>query len=238
VEADLSWPAIVGRLALAALLGGALGLEREADGHDAGLRTHVLLSLGSALFSVASVGAFDEFIGRRETTNVNVDVTRVAAYVAPGVGFIGAGVIVKNARGGRHAGLVRGLTTAASLWTAAAIGVAAGLGFWVGAVTSAVIALVALVVMRPLAEKLRPDRRRTSDLEIEVRVADGEGDAGALLSAVRAAVPHGPPPEMSREGDDRSFRFHLVTIEGPTVDALVTELAGRRGVTLVRAHER
>jgi putative Mg2+ transporter-C (MgtC) family protein len=237
MEADLSWPVIVGRLVLAALLGGALGLEREADGHDAGLRTHVLLSLGSALFAVASVGAFDDFIGRRAQTNVNVDVTRVAAYVAPGVGFIGAGVIVKNVRGGRHAGLVRGLTTAASLWTAAAIGVAAGLGFWVGAVTSAVIALVALVAMRPVAEKLRPARRRTRTLELEVRVADG-ADAAALLSMVRATAPDGPPPEMERDGVDRAFRFRLGTIDGPAVDALVSDLAARRDITLVRAHER
>src|SRR5690606_31981185 len=119
--------------------------ERGSSGHEAGLRTHVLVSVGSALFAVASVGAFDEFIGLRADTNVNIDVTRMAAYAAPGIGFIGAGVIVKNKRSGTHP-MVMGLTTAASLWTVAAIGVAAGLGFWVGAVTAAAVGLVALVV--------------------------------------------------------------------------------------------
>lgn len=145
------------RLGAAALLGGALGFEREARGRDAGLRTHMLLSLGSALFSVASVGAFDGFIEPRADTNVAVDITRIAAYVAPGVGFIGAGVIVKRVKAGGKPN-VHGLTTAASLWAAAAVGVAAGLGFWSGAVVATVVALVALSAFRPLSALV--DRRR------------------------------------------------------------------------------
>jgi hypothetical protein len=70
-----------------------------------------------------------------------------------------------------------------------------------------------------------------------VRVADG-ADAAALLSMVRATAPDGPPPEMERDGVDRAFRFRLGTIDGPAVDALVSDLAARRDITLVRAHER
>lgn len=143
--AALEWYEVVGRLGLAALLGALLGFEREFDGNFAGLRTHLLLTLGAALFTLVSVAGFDSLIAERSTTNVNVDVTRIAAYIAPGVGFIGGGAILKAK------GRIRGLTTAATLWTASAIGVAAGVGFWVGAVAATAIALFALEVLQPLS---------------------------------------------------------------------------------------
>lgn len=142
--ADLVWYEILGRLALAAVLGAVVGLERESAGQDAGFRTHLMVALGAALFGAVSVGAFDRFV-TDDPTNVRVDVTRIASYVAAGVGFIGGGVILK------HAGNVRGITTATSLWTAAAIGLAAGVGFWFGALAATVIALVALAGLKPLS---------------------------------------------------------------------------------------
>lgn len=141
----LEWYEVVGRIGLAALLGGVIGLEREFDGNFAGFRTHMLLTVGAALFAVVSVAGFDTLVTDRASTNVTVDVTRIAAYIAPGVGFIGGGAILKaNQR-------IRGLTTAASLWTAAAVGVACGVGFWVGAVTATVIALIALEGLQPVS---------------------------------------------------------------------------------------
>jgi putative Mg2+ transporter-C (MgtC) family protein len=155
MTADVEWYDTILRLALAAVLGALVGLERESAGQDAGFRTHLLLSLGAGLFGVVSVGGFDEFI-TSNATNVQVDVTRVASYVAAGVGFIGGGVIIK------HVGAVRGVTTASSLWTAAAIGLSAGVGFWVGAVTATVLALVALAALKPLSDfvgrRSRPPR--------------------------------------------------------------------------------
>jgi putative Mg2+ transporter-C (MgtC) family protein len=136
---------LVGRLMLAALLGGLLGAERELDGQDAGLRTHLLLALGAALFGATSVGAFDGFIADPSETNVTVDVSRIASYVAAGIGFIGGGTILK------HRGRVSGITTATSLWTTAAVGLAAGLGFWIGSLTTALVALVALRALKPLS---------------------------------------------------------------------------------------
>jgi putative Mg2+ transporter-C (MgtC) family protein len=133
--ADLSNAELIGRLLLAAVLGAAIGFEREVDGHEAGLRTHLMLALGAALFGLISVGAWDHF-ATSDQTNVRVDVTRVASYVAAGIGFIGAGAIVK------HAGGVRGLTTAASLWVVAAIGLAAGVGFVIPAVTATAVSLM------------------------------------------------------------------------------------------------
>ncbi len=162
IEAGLQWYDVVGRLTLAAGLGAVVGLERESSGQDAGFRTHLLLALGAALFGIVSVGAFDAFITDART-NVQVDVTRIASYVAAGVGFIGGGAILK------HAGAVRGITTATSLWTAAAVGLAVGVGFWLGAVTATVLALVALAALKPLSDWIGRRSRPPRSLVIVVR---------------------------------------------------------------------
>jgi len=138
------------RVAVAALLGGLVGLEREFAGREAGVRTHALLSLGAALFALISIGGFASFAMRSNDTNVLVDVTRVASYVAAAVGFIGGGVIVKGREG------VRGLTTAATLWVTCAIGLACGVGLLGLATVVAGCALATLLLERPM----RPLRRR------------------------------------------------------------------------------
>jgi putative Mg2+ transporter-C (MgtC) family protein len=174
--AELGWLEMVGRLGLAALLGGILGIEREYDGQDAGFRTHLLVVLGAALFAVVSVGGFDEFVDRRSETNVAVDITRIAAYVAPGIGFIGGGAIVK------YGGKVSGITTAASLWTAAAIGVATGLGALASAVAATGLALFALEALRPISRAVeRIGSRRRSGLVVELA-------EGANLAEVLAVI--------------------------------------------------
>jgi putative Mg2+ transporter-C (MgtC) family protein len=171
----LHWYDVVFRLGLAALLGAAIGFEREVDGHEAGLRTHLLLSLGSAVFGVTSVGAFDAF-ATGDPTNVRVDVTRIASYVAAGVGFIGGGAIIK------HAGMVTGITTATSLWCAAAVGLSAGLGFWYAGVTATVIALFALAGLRPLNRlAARIARGRADALVIQLQPGADLTDVVRLL---------------------------------------------------------
>ncbi len=171
IDAALEWYDVVGRLALAAVLGAVVGLERESAGQDAGFRTHLLLSLGAALFGVVSIGAFDDFITDART-NLQVDVTRIASYVAAGVGFIGGGVILK------HAGNVRGITTATSLWTAAAVGLAAGVGFWIGALTATVLALVALAALKPLSDWI--GRRSHPPRSLVIVVSDSATGAKVL----------------------------------------------------------
>ncbi|MCB0967360.1 MAG: MgtC/SapB family protein [Ilumatobacter sp.] len=142
------------RLGAAAVLGGLLGVQREAHGRDAGLRTHMLLALGAALFAVVSTTGFDDFIvADRSSTNVVVDPGRIASYVAAGVGFIGGGTILKR----EQAGEVKGLTTAASLWVAAAIGVACGLGLWVAPAIAAGVALLSLAVLHPISKAIGRD---------------------------------------------------------------------------------
>jgi len=127
------------RLLIAAALGALVGLEREIHDHPAGMRTHLLVSLGSAGFTVLSVAAFP---------GPAADPARIAAQIVSGIGFLGAGAILKEGA------TIRGLTTAASLWAVAAVGMAAGAGAWVVAVTITGIAIVSLWPLRLVADKV------------------------------------------------------------------------------------
>ena len=132
VVPELSWGQNLIRLGVAAGLGGLIGLEREMRDREAGFRTHLLVCVGSALFTELSIYGFPSEPGQP------VDPTRIAAQIVTGIGFLGGGAILKE-------GLtVRGLTTAASLWAVAAVGMAAGAGNWFLAVASTAIVLLAL----------------------------------------------------------------------------------------------
>lgn len=127
------------RLAVAMLLGGVIGFEREYRAKDAGFRTHFLVALGSALFCVVSQYGFGFDLK---------DSSRVAAQVVSGIGFLGAGTIIfqKN--------VVRGLTTAAGLWVTAAIGLACGTGMWVAAIATTLMMLIGLEVLSALIPRM------------------------------------------------------------------------------------
>lgn len=126
------------RLILALVLGGLIGLERESMGRPAGFRTHILVSVGSALIMIMSAYAFaDSMLG-------SYDPNRIAAQVVSGIGFLGAGTIM------REGANVRGLTTAASLWTVAGIGLAVGSGSYFAAVVATLLVVLTLVVLNQL----------------------------------------------------------------------------------------
>ncbi len=132
---------LVGRLALAGLLGGMIGLEREIRGYPAGVRTIALVALGSALFTDASQ------LFSSNGTSVVLDPSRVAAQIVSGIGFLGAGVIL------REGYTVRGITTAATIWSAAAIGMAVGLKLYVVAILGAIL-IFAVLEARPLTRRV------------------------------------------------------------------------------------
>lgn len=135
------------RLLLAAALGGLIGVEREFSDQPAGFRTHLLVSLGAALFTLAGAYGFQDLFGGE---GVDFDPTRIAAQVVTGIGFLGAGAILQR-------GLtIRGLTTAAALWVTAAVGLAAGSGYWQGAVGATLIALLALWGLKHLERFMFP----------------------------------------------------------------------------------
>jgi putative Mg2+ transporter-C (MgtC) family protein len=135
------------RIALAAGLGAAVGLERELREHEAGLRTHMLVAVGSALFTLVSAYGFSEFFVQTGPV-VPVDPTRIAAQIVTGIGFLGAGAIIRQGMN------VRGLTTAATLWAVAAIGLASGAGYYSGAIATTVVVLVALWPVKILAKRI------------------------------------------------------------------------------------
>ena len=159
------------------MLGALIGLEREIHEHPAGMRTHLLVSLGSAGFTVLSIDVF----------RVDGDPARVAAQIVTGVGFLGAGAILKEGA------TIRGLTTAASLWAVAAVGMAAGAGAWGVAVTATIIVILSLWPLRLLSERF----------------------VGRNVHRIRVRVGTTDPARIAELVD-------LVTTEGGTIAAMST----------------
>ena len=139
------------RLSLTLVLSGLIGLERQIHRRSAGLRTHILVALGSCLIMLTSLYVFDIY-----KNEVNIDPTRIAAGVITGIGFLGAGAIIREREG------IKGLTTAASLWVVAGIGLAMGCGFYSAGVYTTVLALVALIFLRYLEDMIlgKEDKKR------------------------------------------------------------------------------
>ena len=150
---------LLGRLLLAALLGSVVGLERERLNWAAGLRTHMLVCVGSALVMLVSTFGFEDVRGQN---GVVLDPSRVAAQVVSGIGFLGAGSILLRGE------VVRGLTTAASLWAVAGLGLAAGGGMYVASIGATAIVLAILAGVKPLERRFIAQRQqRTLRLVVE-----------------------------------------------------------------------
>ena len=147
VDSELNFSDDLTRIAVAALLGGVIGLEREWKGHWAGLRTHILVATGCAIFIIAGMG----IVGRESEA-----VTRVVQGIASGVGFLGAGTILKLDQKEQ----IKGLTTAGSIWLSAALGTAAGSGEYALASAAAIVSLFVLGVLGPLEKFLERRHKR------------------------------------------------------------------------------
>jgi putative Mg2+ transporter-C (MgtC) family protein len=150
------------RLLIAAVLGSVIGADRERLVWAAGLRTHMLVCVGACLFMIVSAFAFSDILGTR---NVILDPSRIAAQVVSGIGFLGAGSILLRGE------VVRGLTTAASLWTVAAIGLAVGGGLYVEAVAATIVIMIILAGIKPLEERFQ-ERHRTYEFVLETEASD------------------------------------------------------------------
>jgi putative Mg2+ transporter-C (MgtC) family protein len=190
------------RLLLAGVLGAAIGFERQLHERDAGVRTHLLVSLGSALFTIISAYGFTDF------AQVRWDPTRIAAQVVTGIGFLGAGAIIREGIS------VRGLTTAATLWVVAAIGMGAGAGYYWPTIAATAVVITALwplrILNRVMFERLRPEEGR---IEVELEKEQPLEPFLGELTGVRHF-------ELVEEPDRR-----VVTVELARVDrALVARL--------------
>jgi putative Mg2+ transporter-C (MgtC) family protein len=161
------------RIGAAGGCGALIGIEREARNQLAGMRTHALVAAGAAIFTLAGAHGFPQL-----HRGPNVDPMRVAAQIASGIGFIGAGAII------RDRGSVRGITTAAALWTSAAIGLATGAGLWWVTAAGAVLTLFVLIGLRPVSARIVAPLTmplRTVDIDYE----KGHGTLGPVMTAIR-----------------------------------------------------
>jgi putative Mg2+ transporter-C (MgtC) family protein len=208
----LGWGEVFLRLAVAAALGGAVGLERELQARDAGFRTHMLVAVGSALFALAGAYGFREFPR-------GVDPSRVAAGIVTGIGFLGAGAIIRQ-------GLtVRGLTTAATLWVVAAIGLSAGAGYYSGAVLTTLIVLLLLWPLRILAQSVIPRFRPTTS-RLLVQLPSGQSP-GSLITALEGQGARLHSLEVGHEADRRTVVLDVTLpprADAPSIVADLSEL--------------
>jgi putative Mg2+ transporter-C (MgtC) family protein len=221
----LSSEEILLRVALAAALGGVLGLERELREREAGLRTHLLVSVGSALFTLVSAYGFHAFLSSGQNV-IRADPTRIAAQIVTGIGFLGAGAII------RQGFSVRGLTTAATLWVVAAIGLASGAGYYSAAVITTAVALISLWPLRILAFRI-VQRFRAGTGRLLVQLPTGQSPAPVIEEVERRGGQIGAI-EISQEADRRNVEFTLELPSDEVAHELVAGIADVEHVLEVR----
>ena len=218
--ADVLRLELLARLALATLLGGVIGWEREASGKPAGLRTNILICVGAALLTDLSI----KFSGLASETGPEWDPSRIAAQIVSGIGFLGAGTIMQAK------GTVTGLTTAATLWVVAAIGMTAGAGAYIEATGTTLLVLVILWPLGWVEDRIEAGRRGRG---LRVILTEGSGkveeiqtmfeEAGLkvkLLGVVKA-----------REGEsEATFEVHGSTNDFRRVRGEITEMVEVKGV--------
>jgi len=211
---SLNWGEALLRLALAAIFGGAIGLEREFREREAGLRTHMLVSVGSALFTITSAYGFHDFLVHNGGGVIRADPTRVAAQIVTGIGFLGAGAIIRQGLA------VRGLTTAATLWVVAAIGLASGSGYYSAALITTLIVVFLLWPMRYVARRLF---ERPHEYRLAVQLAPGAMAAAVIESLERLGV----RVESFEVGDENELDLLLDLPRGIAPDVVVRQLVAR-----------
>ncbi len=216
------WELIL-RLLLAALLGSVIGIERERLLWAAGLRTHMLVCVGSCLFMIVSAFGFAGVLG----PHVILDPSRVAAQVVTGVGFLGAGsIILRNE-------VVKGLTTAASLWAVAAVGLAVGGGLYVAAAATTVIVLIILAGIKPLEERYR---RARQSVELRMQAERGAMSVGLLQQALGGKAAR--VKQLVVQSSDRTERDDVtVTLDKVSprdIDDMIQRLSSLPSVSDVR----
>jgi putative Mg2+ transporter-C (MgtC) family protein len=212
---DLSTTEALIRLLIAAGLGGAIGLERELRDHEAGFRTHLIVSLGACVFTLVSAYAWTDWTFSQQS-GVVFDPTRIAAQIVTGIGFLGAGAIIVRGIS------VRGLTTAATLWVVAAIGMAAGTGYYVVALGASALVLVSLGPLKLISTRLVA-RVRPEEAELGIQLAP-EGEATRVLEAIEEL---GGRISHVEFGDERTIDVTLWALrrsESARVAAKVNEL--------------
>ncbi len=205
------------RLVLAVVLGSLIGLEREIHNRPAGFRTHILVSVGAALFTLVSVYGI-----------TGGDPGRIAAQIVSGIGFLGAGTIL------REGANIKGLTTAASLWAVAGIGMASGAGYYVGALATTALVLVVLLFFSRLEKRLLQSQYHVLSMEL----ADRPGQLGAVASLLGTLEISIVTIQISEQDNGRAqLEMGLKMPPGMEVHQAVNSLAEIDGVHAIKFDE-
>jgi putative Mg2+ transporter-C (MgtC) family protein len=226
VKVPLSNLDVTLRVLAALLLGGVIGLEREVSHQPAGLRTHIGVALGAALFGIISIHGFDAYAADRNSNNYQIDVTRVASQVVVGIGFLGGGTIIKQGAN------IRGLTTAASLWVTAAVGLASGLGILFAATITTFALLLSLVGLRVPRERIRARLARGRGVVI-LRLAPGASPGPVVEELYKLPNVVIRSVSVSRRGEGTTIEVDLVGPVGVGLPEVVAPVAQRDDVVEV-----
>lgn len=217
-EKDMSIFEIIFKLTLACVLGGVIGLERESLNRPAGLRTYTLVCVGSALAMLVSMDMYYSF-----NQTVNADPGRIAAQVISGIGFLGAGTIM------REGATVRGLTTAAGLWTVACIGLAVGAGLYIPAIATTILILFVLIYFIKI-EDIFSGTREYKGLVLVVEDRPGQvGVIGSQLGELNVLI---KDIQLTRldTGDDLEIELLVELPPGMNINQVVEELSKAQGL--------
>ncbi|MDT8901647.1 MgtC/SapB family protein [Anaeroselena agilis] len=210
---------MVTRLVISVILGGIIGFERQHRGKTAGLRTHILVCLGSCLVAVLSLNLYAGVEGK-----TNADPARLAAQVVSGIGFLGAGAIMKEGP------TIKGLTTAASLWVVASVGLATGAGALVGAVATTMLVVLALEVLPRIDQLYAKRSPRVQDLLIKSLDKPGQiGRIGSALGGLGVGI-----LQIQIEDAEEPGKIYIpLTVklsERSELDKVIKELCGIEGI--------
>ena len=213
------------RLVVAAVLGALVGLEREIHAHPAGMRTHLLVSLGSAMFTVLSIHGFIGVLDPGQ--GAAPDPTRIAAQIVSGIGFLGAGAIIK------YGTSIRGLTTAGSLWATSAIGMAAGAGQLIVAIVGAAIVLFSLWPLNWLIQRLRIGQDRVVRVRLQLDGLTALGEITRQLTTHRMEL---SGIQTQRTGKNRyEVELDVRLASGQRIDGLVELITAIPDVELLES---
>lgn len=198
------------RLVVALVLGGLIGIERAGTNHDAGLRTHILVCLGAAGIMIMSQNLVAEY---------TTDISRIGAQVVSGIGFLGAGCILVNGN------KVKGLTTAAGLWATACVGLSTGMGYYFISVTMTVLMLLAMLLLRPLANRIQK-RGVLKEHTIKVLAKNRQS-----FETITHCVAENDCKVISISvGDDESFTIKIAKTTDEVIDGLILNLMENKDI--------
>ena len=205
-------------------LGGTIGIERQFREQEAGLRTHMLVAVGAALFTIVSAFGFHDVLATGNGAYVRLDPSRIAAQIVSGIGFLGAGAIIRQGLS------IRGLTTAATLWIVAAIGMACGAGTYGAALIATVLVMIMLWPLRYVGRLI--DREQVHRLDVDLTAS---GSPRVVVEAAEQLGARLNSFELS--ADERSLEVKLHLPRGLTREVVVRTLMSREGVRGAAWHD-